>query len=127
VSVNPCFVLPNEHHTSACRSEAAQVRSTPAMLDSLTSPWVLVTLFGIHLVVFSVLTIRKRTLQYLPAILAFALLVTLYSLKAIQTGNAALYLGFRVGAGGALATSLLLWFRKKRGQGPRKNGNTSLR
>ncbi len=82
------------------------------MLDALSSPWSLFALFGIHLVAFVGLALRRRTLRYLPAIVAFSLLVTLYGLKALQVGGDDLYFGLRLGAGLAFGITLARGVRR---------------
>jgi hypothetical protein len=86
------------------------------VIESVLGSWGLVALFGVHLVVFAALAVRKRTWQYLPAILTFALLVTLNGLRALQVGGEELYLTLRVLAFVGLGVSVLAWWRRRAAQ-----------
>lgn len=86
------------------------------MIDSVFGSWGWVALFGVHLVVFAALAVRKRTWQYLPAILTFAVLVTLNGLRAVEVGDDGLYLTLRVLAFVGLGVSVLSWWRRRAAQ-----------
>ena len=86
------------------------------MIESALGSWGLVALFGVHLVAFCVLAVRRRTWQYLPAITTFALLVALNALRAIELGGETLYRTLRVLAFIGLAVSVVSWWRRRSAQ-----------
>lgn len=83
------------------------------MIESALGSWGLAALFGVHLVVFCVLAIRRRTWQYLPAITTFALLVALNALRALELGGETLYVTLRVLAFVGLGVSVFSWWRRR--------------
>ena len=79
----------------------------------VTTAWGLVLLFVVHFVAFAVLSIRRRTWRYGPALTAFALLVALNTCKALGVGGAELHAWLRGLALVALAGSIWSWWRAR--------------
>ena len=70
-------------------------------------------LFLIHLLAFATLSWQRKTLQFAPAMVTFALLVTLHALKALEVGSTGLHDALRAAAYLGLSLSVALWARRK--------------
>ena len=86
------------------------------MIESSGGSWGLVALFGVHLIAFTALAVRRRTLRYLPAICTFALLVVLNLLRALDLGSESLHLVLRTLAFLGLGVSVVSWWRRRGAQ-----------
>ena len=80
----------------------------------MTTEIALVLLFTLHLVAFSALSWRRRTLRFMPAIVTFTLLIALNLLKALAIGNETLYSTLSALAWLALGLSVVGWFQRWR-------------
>lgn len=54
-------------------------------MQSYLTPWAMVALFGAHFLAFALLGWRKKTKQYLPALITFALLILVFLMAATDT------------------------------------------
>ncbi|NUN14805.1 MAG: hypothetical protein HUU55_14335 [Myxococcales bacterium] len=54
-------------------------------MQSLVNPWAMVVLFGAHFLAFAVVGWKKKTPRYVPALLTFALLITVFAMIATDT------------------------------------------
>ncbi len=84
------------------------------MTSGTSTEWALVGLFAIHLIAFAVLTWRRRTWQFAPAMATFALLVALNLCRAIHVGSEALHGWLRGLAWLGLFVSVGAWLRRRR-------------
>ena len=84
------------------------------MTSYWTVEWALVWLFVIHLIAFAALTWRRRTWQFAPAMVTFALLVALNLSKALDWGSDLLHDWLRGLAWVGLIVSVGAWLRRRR-------------
>ena len=75
--------------------------------------WGLALLFIIHFLAFVALSWRRRTWQYAPATVTFALLVSLNVFKALEVGSDGLHDALRGSAYLGLSISVALWARRR--------------
>ena len=75
--------------------------------------WGLALLFLIHFLAFAALSWKRKTLQFAPAMVTFALLVALHILQALEVGSAGLHGALRASAYLGLSLSVALWARRK--------------
>jgi hypothetical protein len=83
------------------------------MTSSWSIEWGLALLFLIHFVAFAALAWRRRTWQFAPAMVTFAVLVALNLLKAMAVGGDGLHDALRGSAYLGLSLSVALWARRK--------------
>ena len=75
--------------------------------------WLLAGLFIVHFIAFLALSVRRRTVRYLPALGTFTLLTVLYVLQGLEVGGADLYRWLRGLAFLGLFVSVVSWWRRR--------------
>ena len=95
-------------------SDAAKWFHQCPMLESLSANWWLVALFSAHWLAFALLSWRRRSLRYMPALVTFTLLIALNLCKALEVGSAGMHGTLRLLAFLGLAVSIFgMWWRRK--------------
>lgn len=95
-------------------SSSAASCSYGSVSNALTLEFALVGLFTLHLVGFLILSWRRRTLRFVPAMVTFTLLIILNLLKALNLGDEALYRTLSTLAWVGLGVSVASWIWRRK-------------